>query len=140
MHREYAIGIPNPKLIAPEGCTPDAALVARAGNVDIQLDLFLDYANNVKLYHVFHEYFRKWKPPPLAIWGKHDLYFIPQAPKRSDATILTRRSNSWILDISRSKRTLRKSPSRCGLSREIATRRVEAQRGPSRYRRRPLHF
>jgi hypothetical protein len=44
MHREYAIGIPNPKLIALEGCAPDAALVARAGNVDIQLDLFLDYA------------------------------------------------------------------------------------------------
>ena len=30
----------------------------------------------------------------------HDLYLFPQAPKRSDATILTRRSNSWILDIS----------------------------------------
>jgi len=45
--------------------------------VDIQLDLFLDYANNVKLYPSFHEYFRKWKPPLFAIWGKHDLYFIP---------------------------------------------------------------
>jgi alpha/beta hydrolase fold. len=51
--------------------------MARPGNVDIQLDLFLDYANNVKLYPSFQEYFRKWKPPLLAIWGKHDLYFIP---------------------------------------------------------------
>jgi pimeloyl-ACP methyl ester carboxylesterase len=77
MRREYANGIPNPDLIAPEGYTLDAALLARPGNVDIQLDLFLDYANNVKLYPAFQEYFKKWKPPLLAIWGKHDLYFIP---------------------------------------------------------------
>jgi pimeloyl-ACP methyl ester carboxylesterase len=39
--------------------------------------LFLDYANNVKLYPKFYEYFRKSQPPLLAIWGKHDPYFIP---------------------------------------------------------------
>jgi pimeloyl-ACP methyl ester carboxylesterase len=77
MRREYASGIPNPDVIAPEGYTLDAALLARPGNVDIQLDLFLDYANNVKLYPAFHAYFRKWKPPLLAIWGKHDPYFTP---------------------------------------------------------------
>jgi pimeloyl-ACP methyl ester carboxylesterase len=77
MRREYASGIPNPEVIAPEGYTLDAALLARPGNVDIQLDLFLDYANNVKLYPAFHEYLRKWKPPLLAIWGKYDPYFIP---------------------------------------------------------------
>jgi pimeloyl-ACP methyl ester carboxylesterase len=77
LRHEYAVGITKPELIAPEGYTLDAALMARPGNVDIQLDLFLDYANNVKLYPAFHEYFRKWKPPLHAIWGKHDLYFIP---------------------------------------------------------------
>jgi pimeloyl-ACP methyl ester carboxylesterase len=77
MRREYSSGIPNPELIAPEGYTLDAALLARPGNVDIQLDLFLDYANNVKLYPKFHEYFRKWKPPLFAIWGRFDPYFIP---------------------------------------------------------------
>jgi pimeloyl-ACP methyl ester carboxylesterase len=77
MRREYASGIPNPEVIAPEGYTLDAALLARPGNVDIQLDLFLDYANNVKLYPAFQEYFRKWKPPLLAIWGKYDPYFVP---------------------------------------------------------------
>ena len=77
MRHEYASGISNPDVIAPEGYTLDAALLARPGNVDIQLDLFLDYANNVKLYPAFQEYFRKSKPPLLAIWGKHDPYFIP---------------------------------------------------------------
>jgi pyruvate/2-oxoglutarate dehydrogenase complex dihydrolipoamide dehydrogenase (E3) component/pimeloyl-ACP methyl ester carboxylesterase len=77
MKHEYATGIADTSLIAPETYTLDAALLARPGNTDIQLDLFLDYANNVKLYPSFQEYFRKWKPPLLAIWGKHDPYFIP---------------------------------------------------------------
>jgi pimeloyl-ACP methyl ester carboxylesterase len=77
MKREYSVGIPNPDQIAPEGYTLDAALLARPGNVEIQLDLFLDYANNVKLYPKFHEYFRQSQPPLLAIWGRFDLYFIP---------------------------------------------------------------
>jgi pimeloyl-ACP methyl ester carboxylesterase len=77
MGREFASGIPNPEAIAPEGYTLDAALLARPGNVDIQLDLFLDYARNVKLYPAFQEYFRKWKPPLFAIWGRYDPYFVP---------------------------------------------------------------
>src|SRR3984885_4347335 len=74
---QYTVGVPNPDTIAPEGYTLDAAMIARPGNMDIQLDLFLDYANNVKLYPSFHEYFRKSKPPLLAIWGRHDPFFIP---------------------------------------------------------------
>jgi pimeloyl-ACP methyl ester carboxylesterase len=67
MRHEYSVGIPNPALIKPEGYTLDAALLARPGNVDIQLDLFLDYANNVKLYPKFQEYFRSAKPSLLAV-------------------------------------------------------------------------
>ncbi|MGA9567631.1 MAG: alpha/beta hydrolase [Candidatus Korobacteraceae bacterium] len=74
---QYTEGVPHPETIAPEGYTLDTALIARPGNMDIQLDLFLDYANNVKLYPAFQEYFRKSKPPLLAIWGKHDPFFIP---------------------------------------------------------------
>jgi pimeloyl-ACP methyl ester carboxylesterase len=64
---QYTYGVPNPEVIAPEGYTLDAAMIARPGNMEIQLDLFLDYANNVKLYPSFQEYFRKAKPPLLAI-------------------------------------------------------------------------
>jgi pimeloyl-ACP methyl ester carboxylesterase len=77
LRHEYSVGITNPDLIRPEGYTLDAALLARPGNVDIQLDLFLDYADNVKLYPKFQEYFRAANPPLLAIWGKFDPYFIP---------------------------------------------------------------
>jgi pimeloyl-ACP methyl ester carboxylesterase len=77
LRSQYTDGVPHPERIAPEGYTLDAAMIERPGNMDIQLDLFLDYANNVKLYPKFQEYFRRSKPPLLAIWGKYDPFFIP---------------------------------------------------------------
>jgi pimeloyl-ACP methyl ester carboxylesterase len=74
---QYTHGVANPEAVAPESYTLDAALLERPGNKEIQLDLFLDYASNVKLYPKFQEYFRKSKPPLLAIWGKNDPFFIP---------------------------------------------------------------
>ena len=65
----------------PEGYTLDAALISRPGNIEIQLDLFLDYANNVKLYPAFQRYFREQKPKTLAVWGRFDPFFIPAGAK-----------------------------------------------------------
>jgi pimeloyl-ACP methyl ester carboxylesterase len=77
MKHEYGVGVPDPSLIDPAGYTLDSAILALPGHVDIQLDLFLDYENNVKMYPDFQHYFRTAKPPLLAIWGKFDPYFIP---------------------------------------------------------------
>jgi pimeloyl-ACP methyl ester carboxylesterase len=74
---QYTHGVASPESVAPESYTLDAALLERKGNKEIQLDLFLDYASNVKLYPRFQEYFRKSQPPLLAIWGKNDPFFIP---------------------------------------------------------------
>jgi pimeloyl-ACP methyl ester carboxylesterase len=74
---QYTHGVANPESVPPESYTLDWALLERPGNKDIQLDLFLDYASNVKLYPKFQEYFRKSKPPLLAIWGKKDPFFVP---------------------------------------------------------------
>jgi pimeloyl-ACP methyl ester carboxylesterase len=74
---QYTHGVANPESIAPESYTLDAALLERPGNKEIQLDLFLDYASNVRLYPKFQEYFRKSNPPLLAIWGKNDPFFLP---------------------------------------------------------------
>jgi len=82
---QYTDGVSQPERIAPESYTLDAALIARPGNADIQLDLFADYANNVKRYSAFQQYLRTAKPPLLAIWGSHDAFFLPagaQAFKR----------------------------------------------------------
>ncbi len=74
---QYTDGVSDPESVPPESYTLDAALLERPGNKEIQLDLFLDYASNVKLYPKFQDYFRKSKPPLLAIWGKNDPFFIP---------------------------------------------------------------
>jgi pimeloyl-ACP methyl ester carboxylesterase len=74
---QYTHGVADPESVPPESYTLDTALFERPGNKDIQLDLFLNYASNVKLYPKFQEYFRKSKPPLLAIWGKNDPFFIP---------------------------------------------------------------
>ena len=74
---QYTHGVRDPRSVPPESYTLDAALLERPGNKDIQLDLFLDYASNVNLYPAFQDYFRKAKPPLLAIWGKNDSFFIP---------------------------------------------------------------
>jgi pimeloyl-ACP methyl ester carboxylesterase len=74
---QYLGGASDPEKIAPEAYTLDAALLARPGNEDIQLDLFLDYASNVALYPAFQRYLRENKPPLLAVWGRNDRLFIP---------------------------------------------------------------
>ncbi len=74
---QYLEGVSDPSRVAPDGYTLEGLHVARPGNADIQLDLLLDYASNVRLYPQFQEYFRKHQPPLLAVWGKHDPYFLP---------------------------------------------------------------
>jgi len=74
---QYLHGVANPDSVAPESYLLDDLLMQRQRNKEIQLDLFLDYANNLKLYPAFQQFFRDTKLPTLAIWGKHDPFFIP---------------------------------------------------------------
>ena len=74
---QYLYGVQDQTLVAPEAYALDATLLARPGNDEIQLDLFLDYASNVALYPRFQEYFRAHQPPLLAVWGKNDPFFLP---------------------------------------------------------------
>jgi pimeloyl-ACP methyl ester carboxylesterase len=73
---QYVHGAPDETKVAPESYTLDSALLARPGNDEIQLDLFLDYQSNVALYPVFQEYIRSKRPPLLAVWGKNDPFFL----------------------------------------------------------------
>ena len=74
---QYTHGVADSQRVAPEPYTLDSALMARPGNDEIQLDLFLDYASNVALYPKFQTYFRSHRPPLLAVWGKNDPFFLP---------------------------------------------------------------
>jgi len=75
---QYLHGVQDVSIVAPESYELDSALMARPGNDEIQLDLFLDYASNVALYPKFQEYFRTKRPLLLAVWGNSDPFFLPQ--------------------------------------------------------------
>jgi pimeloyl-ACP methyl ester carboxylesterase len=74
---QYTQGVGDPSLVSPDGRSLDDYYLARPGVHEAQLDLLLDYASNVALYPQFQAYFRKHKPPLLAVWGKNDPFFIP---------------------------------------------------------------
>ena len=74
---QYLHGVSDPSLVAPESYTLDQHFLDRPGNLEIQLDLFKDYASNVALYPVFQTYFREKQPPFLAAWGNKDPFFLP---------------------------------------------------------------
>ncbi|CAG7856842.1 hypothetical protein MCAMS1_01485 [biofilm metagenome] len=73
---QYTNGVNDVSLVSPDTWTLDQALLDRAGNADIQLDLFYDYRTNVPLYPQWQAYFRKHTPPTLVVWGKNDAIFI----------------------------------------------------------------
>jgi pimeloyl-ACP methyl ester carboxylesterase len=74
---QYTHGVPDTTLVSPDGFSLDNYYLARPGADEIQLDLFGDYKSNVALYPEFQSYFRKHKPPLLAVWGKNDPFFLP---------------------------------------------------------------
>lgn len=74
---QYLEGVRDPALVSPDGYTLEGLQISRAGNAEIQLDLVLDYASNVALYPAFQDYFRRYQPPLLAVWGRNDPFFLP---------------------------------------------------------------
>ena len=74
---QYTHGVADTSLVSPDGRSLDDFYLSRPGAHEVQLDLLLDYASNVKLYPKFQAYFRQHKPPLLAVWGKNDPFFLP---------------------------------------------------------------
>jgi pimeloyl-ACP methyl ester carboxylesterase len=74
---QYQNGVSETTRLDPTTWTLDQALLDRPGNGDIQLDMLYDYRTNVPLYPQFQEFFRKYQPPTLIVWGKNDYIFPP---------------------------------------------------------------
>jgi pimeloyl-ACP methyl ester carboxylesterase len=74
---QYTHGVADTSLVSPDGYSLDNFYLARPGADEVQLDLFGDYKSNVAMYPEFQAYFRKYKPPLLAAWGKNDPFFLP---------------------------------------------------------------
>jgi pimeloyl-ACP methyl ester carboxylesterase len=74
---QYTQGVADTTQLSPDGYSLDNFYLSRPGADEIQLDLFGDYQSNVALYPAFQAYFRNYKPPFLAVWGKNDPFFLP---------------------------------------------------------------
>jgi pimeloyl-ACP methyl ester carboxylesterase len=72
---QYTNGVHNPEAISPDTWNMDQLFLDRPGNVEIQLALFYSYGTNPPLYPQWQEYFRKYQPPTLIVWGKNDYIF-----------------------------------------------------------------
>jgi pimeloyl-ACP methyl ester carboxylesterase len=72
---QYTNGVRNLEAISPDTWNMDQLLLDRPGNEEIQLALFYSYGTNPPLYPQWQEYFRKYQPPTLIVWGKNDYIF-----------------------------------------------------------------
>jgi pimeloyl-ACP methyl ester carboxylesterase len=83
---QWTHGVGDPQTISPDTWAVDQFYLDRAGNQDIQLALFYDYRSNLPLYPEWQEYFRRFQPPTLIVWGANDQIFPPDGahPFRRD--------------------------------------------------------
>ncbi|MDO6817767.1 alpha/beta fold hydrolase [Zobellia sp. 1_MG-2023] len=72
---QYTHGTRNPEKVNPDTWHLDYLRMSRPKAHAVQLDLFYDYQNNVKLYPKWQEYLRENQPPLLIVWGKNDAFF-----------------------------------------------------------------
>ncbi|MCV9937088.1 hypothetical protein OIU35_12000 [Boseaceae bacterium BT-24-1] len=45
------------------------------GRMDMRRALISDYANVIARFDAFADYLRRWQPPALMLWGRHEPYF-----------------------------------------------------------------
>ncbi len=72
---QYTNGTRQPEKIDPDTWTIDQALLDRPGQEEIQMALFYSYGSNPPSYPKWQEFFRKYQPPTLIVWGKNDEIF-----------------------------------------------------------------
>ena len=72
---------PNPEKYDPDLWTDEYAFLNKAGEADIQSDLFYDYRSNVDAYPKWQAWLQATQPRLLVIWGKYDLSFTPTEPE-----------------------------------------------------------
>lgn len=74
---QYTAGLPENMIerLSPELWLVDWEIMRRPGYVEMQFKLNTDFQSNMRLYPQFQEYFRKYQPKTIVIWGKYDPFF-----------------------------------------------------------------
>lgn len=72
---QYTHGTRNVEAINPDTWHLDYLRLSRPNAHKVNMDLFYDYQNNLKLYPKWQQYLRDNQPPMLIVWGKNDAFF-----------------------------------------------------------------
>ena len=72
---QYTHGTRNVETINPDNWHLDYLRLSRPDAHKVNMDLFYDYQNNLKLYPKWQQYLRDNQPPLLIAWGKNDAFF-----------------------------------------------------------------
>ncbi len=72
---DYTHGTRDPENVNPDTWHLDYLRMSRPNAHKVNLDLWYDYQNNLKLYPKWQQYLRDNQPPLLVVWGKNDEYF-----------------------------------------------------------------
>ncbi|NRR90076.1 alpha/beta hydrolase [Winogradskyella undariae] len=72
---QYTHGVRDIETVDPDTYNLDFLRLSRPNAHAVNLDLFYDYQNNVKLYPKWQQYLRDYQPPLLIVWGKNDAFF-----------------------------------------------------------------
>ena len=78
---QYTHGVRNIENINPDTWNLDYLRLSRPNAHAVNLDLFYDYQNNIKLYPQWQKYLRDNQPPLLVVWGKNDAFFPESGAK-----------------------------------------------------------
>jgi pimeloyl-ACP methyl ester carboxylesterase len=78
--KQFLDGVADPSLVSPDSWQHAQWGMDRPGNKEIQYTLHANYATNFDKYEEWQDYFRRYQPPTLIMWGKGDFVFgVPGA-------------------------------------------------------------
>jgi pimeloyl-ACP methyl ester carboxylesterase len=74
---QYVHGVPEDisERIDPRLWEEDWRIMSLPGRLETQRALVLDYRNHVARFGEIADYFDRWQPPALMLWGRHDAFF-----------------------------------------------------------------
>jgi pimeloyl-ACP methyl ester carboxylesterase len=77
IREQYAGGLPEEvaATIRGEPWVEDWRVMNLPGRMQTQLALINDYKNHAARFDAIADYLKKWQPPALMLWGRHDPYF-----------------------------------------------------------------
>jgi pimeloyl-ACP methyl ester carboxylesterase len=74
---QWLAGARDPEHVDPSQYLADQAVIDQPGRAEYMKDLLWDYQHTIPRYEDFHRWLRQRAPKVLAIWGRHDPFFIP---------------------------------------------------------------